>query len=77
MGAGAGGRAAAGTAAAVAAGSADPRWRAAGADRVTLAPTSPSAQSAPSSVWTSTLQTTIDDGAPGAGGRFWVSVQRA
>jgi hypothetical protein len=45
--------------------------------RLTLAPTSPSAQSAPSAVWTSTRQTTIADGAPPTGGRFWVSVQRA
>jgi hypothetical protein len=45
--------------------------------RLTLAPTSPSAHSAPSAVWTSTRQTTIAEGAPLAGGRFWVSVQRA
>ena len=52
--------------------------RAAGvAARLTMAPTSPSAQSAPSAVWTSTRQTTIDEGAPPTGGRFCVSVQRA
>jgi hypothetical protein len=45
--------------------------------RLTLAPTSPSAHSVPSTVWTSTRQTTIADGAPPTGGRFWVSVQRA
>ncbi len=45
--------------------------------RLTLAPTSPSAQSAPSAEWTSTRQTTIEDGAPATGGRFWVRVQRA
>jgi hypothetical protein len=43
----------------------------------TFAPISPSAHSAPSVVWTSTRQTTIEDGAPPTGGRFWVSVQRA
>src|SRR5437773_2533199 len=47
------------------------------APRLTLAPTSPSAHMAPSTVWTSTLQTTTDDAAPPRGGRFWVSVQRA
>jgi hypothetical protein len=51
--------------------------RAATTFRLTLAPTSPSAQSAPSAVWTSTLQTTIEDGAPPTGGRFWVSIQWA
>jgi hypothetical protein len=45
--------------------------------RQTLAPTSPSAHSAPSAVWTSTRHTTIDDVAPAEGGRFWVKVQRA
>src|SRR5207249_2233861 len=45
--------------------------------RLTLAPISPSAHRAPSAVCTSTRQTTIDDGAPPTGGRFWVSVQRA
>jgi hypothetical protein len=47
------------------------------AARFTLAPTSPSAQSAPSTVCTSTRQTTIEEGAPPTGGLFWVSVQRA
>src|ERR1700681_4378135 len=47
------------------------RWRR------TLAPTSPSAQSSPSAVSTSTRHTTIEFGAPPIGGRFWVSVQRA
>jgi hypothetical protein len=42
-----------------------------------LAPTSPSAHSAPSIVWTSTRQTTMAVCAPPTGGRFWVSVQRA
>ena len=51
--------------------------RAAWARRRTLAPTSPSAQSAPSAVWTSTRQTTMAVGAPPTGGRFWVSVHRA
>jgi hypothetical protein len=54
-----------------------PRGRAGWALRRTLAPTSPSAQSAPSAVCTSTRQTTIAVGAPPIGGRFWVSVQRA
>lgn len=45
--------------------------------RLTLAPISPSAQSAPSAVWTSTRHTTIEEVAPATGGRFWVSVQRA
>jgi hypothetical protein len=45
--------------------------------RLTFAPISPSAQSAPSWVCTSTRHTTIEDGAPPTGGRFWVSVQRA
>jgi len=53
------------------------RSRLSAAFRLTLAPTSPSAQSAPSAVWTSTLQTTIEDGAPPTGGRFWVSIQWA
>ena len=51
--------------------------RAAWAFRRTLAPTSPSAQSAPSAVWTSTRHTTIAVGAPPTGGRVWVSVHRA
>src|SRR2546428_6161708 len=51
--------------------------RAACALRRTLAPTSPSAHSAPSAVWMSTRQTTMAVGAPPTGGRFWVSVQRA
>ncbi len=62
------------------AGACAPSWtsgRAAGAARLTLAPTSPSAHSAPSMVWTSTRQTTIEEGAAGTGGLFWVSVQRA
>ena len=50
---------------------------AAGEPRLILAPISPSAQSAPSAVWTSTLQTTIEEGAPPTGGRFWVSIQWA
>jgi len=54
-----------------------PRCCAAAASRLTLAPTSPSAHSAPSVVWTSTLQTTTADGAPPRGGRFCVSVHRA
>jgi len=45
--------------------------------RLTLAPTSPSAHKAPSTVCRSTRHTTIDVGAPPTGGRFWVSVQRA
>jgi hypothetical protein len=45
--------------------------------RLTLAPTSPSAQRAPSVVWTSTRHTTTADGAAPIGGRFWVKVQRA
>jgi hypothetical protein len=53
------------------------RGRAACVLRRTLAPTSPSAHSAPSIVWTSTRQTTMAVGAPPTGGRFWVSVQRA
>src|SRR5438132_1404001 len=53
------------------------RGRSAATPRFTLAPISPSAQRAPSRVCTSTRQTTIDDGAPLAGGRFWVSVHRA
>jgi hypothetical protein len=48
-----------------------PAWR------VTLAPTSPSAQSTPSAVRMSTRQTTIEVGVPATGGRFWVRVQRA
>ncbi len=47
------------------------RWR------LTLAPTSPSAQSSPSAVMTSTRHTTMEFGAAPIGGRFWVSVQRA
>ncbi len=47
------------------------------ASRLTFAPTSPSAQSAPSTVWTSTRQTTMAEVAPPTGGRFWVRVQRA
>src|SRR5439155_25877051 len=45
--------------------------------RLTLAPISPSAHRAPSVVCTSMRQTTIEEGAPPTGGRFWVSVQRA
>src|SRR5207249_4434506 len=46
------------------------RWRAIATLRLTLAPISPSAQRAPSAVWTSTLQRTIEEGALGNGGRF-------
>jgi len=42
-----------------------------------LAPTSPSAQSAPSAVWTSTRHTATAVRALPTGARFWVSVQRA
>jgi hypothetical protein len=52
-------------------------WAADPALRLTVAPTSPSAQSAPSALWTSTRQTTIAAVAPAAGGRFCVRVQRA
>ena len=45
--------------------------------RLTVAPISPSAHSPPSTVCTSTLQTTTAEGAPPTGGRFCVSVQRA
>ena len=45
--------------------------------RMTLAPTSPSAHSSPSAVWTSTRQTTIAVVTGPTGGRFWVRVQRA
>jgi hypothetical protein len=45
--------------------------------RNTLAPTSPSAQTAPSVVCTSTRHTAMPLRAPCTGGRFWVSVQRA
>jgi len=51
--------------------------RAGAAARNTLAPTSPSAQSAPSVVCTSTRHTAIEVLAPPTGARFWVSVQRA
>jgi hypothetical protein len=62
----------------VAAGGSAARSRSLGARwRLTLAPTSPSAQSVPSAVWTSTRQTTIEVGAAPIGGRFCVSVQRA
>jgi len=47
------------------------------ASRLTRAPISPSAQRAPSVVWTSTRQTTIDEGDPATGGRFWVRTHRA
>src|SRR5258708_759599 len=43
----------------------------------TLAPTSPSAHSAPPAVWTSTRQTTIAVEEPPTGARVWVRVQRA
>jgi hypothetical protein len=60
-----------------AAGAGTGRWRPATALRMTFAPISPSAHIAPSAVCTSTRQTTIEEGAPLTGGRFWVSVQRA
>ena len=46
-------------------------------ERKMLAPTSPSAQSAPSAVWTSTRHTATAVRALPTGARFWVSVQRA
>ena len=46
-------------------------------DRTTLAPTSPSAQTVPSAIWTSTRQTAIAVRPPPTGARFCVSVHRA